>query len=260
MQRPFRTAFVLIRGGWRSFRSIFSSSASFPGLPSALPNSLQRDSVRLGQSLDDWAQLGFYQQANAALAPANEGEQRIIFLGDSITEFWNLDTYFPNKPYINRGISGQTTPQLLIRLRPDVIALQPKVMVLLAGTNDIAGNTGPMTLRMIQDNYESITELAQMNHIRVIFGSVLPIHDYSFVQRSGDRPPEKILALNNWLRRYCLEHNHIYLDYYSSMVDGQGMLQAALADDGLHPNANGYAVMAPLAEAAIQQALQLESG
>jgi lysophospholipase L1-like esterase len=256
MLRLFRTASVVIKGGWRSLRSIFSSSVSFPELVSAFPNFLRRELAQLERSTNDWAQLGFYQQANAALAPPNEGEQRIIFFGDSITEFWNLATYFPNKPYINRGISGQTTPQLLIRLRPDVIALQPQVMVFLAGTNDIAGNTGPMTLQMIQDNYESIAELAQVNQIQVIFSSVLPIHDYGFVQQSGDRPPDKILALNDWLRRYCLEHHHIYLDYYSQMVDRQGMLQVELADDGLHPNANGYAAMAPLAEAAIQQVLQ----
>lgn len=205
--------------------------------------------------MSDWPQLGFYQQANATLPPSN-ADQRVVFFGDSITEFWNLAAHFPSRPYINRGIAGQTTPQMLIRLRPDVIALKPSVMLVLAGTNDIAGNTGPMTLAMVADNLASIAQLAQVNQIRVIFASLLPIHDYSSVKQSEDRPPAKIRALNDWLRRYCLEQQHIYLDYYSQMLDPQEMLKAELSDDGLHPNARGYAVMAPLADAAIQQALQ----
>lgn len=220
------------------------------------PNPLQQELNQLRQQLSDWAQLGFYQQPNAALLPPARHEKRVIFFGDSIVQFWNLATYFPHKPYINRGISGQTTPQLLVRFRPDVIALKPKVVLVLAGTNDIAGNTGPMTLTMIEDNYTSIAELAQANHIRVIFASVLPIHDYSATKWSQGRPLAKIRALNDWLRRYCLEHHHIYLDYYSQMLDPQGMLKVALSDDGLHPNARGYTVMAQLAGAAIQQALR----
>ncbi len=224
------------------------------------PNPLQQEIEQLRQHLNDWAQLSFYQQANAKLSLPTKHERRIIFFGDSITELWNLITYFQNRPYINRGISGQTTPQMLIRFRPDVIALKPQVVLVLAGTNDIGGNTGPMTLSMIEDNYASIAELAQANHIKVIFASVLPIHDYSSVKQSQGRPPAKIRALNDWLQRYCLDHQHIYLDYYSRMLDQKGMLKAELSDDGLHPNSRGYAVMAPLAEAAIQQALwQLQS-
>ncbi len=224
------------------------------------PNPLQQEIEQLRQRLNDWAQLSFYQQANAKLSLPTKHERRIIFFGDSITELWNLITYFQNRPYINRGISGQTTPQMLIRFRPDVIALKPQVVLVLAGTNDIGGNTGPMTLSMIEDNYASIAELAQANHIKVIFASVLPIHDYSSVKQSQGRPPAKIRALNDWLQRYCLDHQHIYLDYYSRMLDQKGMLKAELSDDGLHPNSRGYAVMAPLAEAAIQQALwQLQS-
>lgn len=221
-----------------------------------LQNSLQQDLEQLRQRLRDWPQLGFYQQANVTLPPPGHKEQRIVFFGDSITEFWDLATYFPGKPYINRGISGQTTPQLLIRFRPDVIALQPKVVVILAGTNDIAGNTGPMTLAMIQDNYASIAELAQAHQIRVIFASILPIHDYSAVPRSKERPPAQICALNDWLQHYCREHHHTYLDYHSSMTDHQGMLKVSLSEDGLHPNRNGYDAMAPLAAAVIHHVLQ----
>lgn len=221
-----------------------------------LQNSLQQDLEQLHQCLRDWPQLGFYQQANATLSLSASNKQRIVFFGDSITEFWDLATYFPGKPYINRGISGQTTPQLLIRFRPDVIALQPKVVVILAGTNDIAGNTGPVTLAMIQDNYASIAELAQAHQIRVIFASILPIHDYSAVPRSKERSPTQICTLNDWLQHYCREHDHTYLDYHRSMTDQRGMLKAELSEDGLHPNRNGYDAMAPLAAAVIHHVLQ----
>ena len=177
-------------------------------------------------------------------------------MGDSITDGWKLAEYFPGKPYINRGISGQTTPQMLVRFRPDVIALRPRAVVILAGTNDIAGNTGPMTLEMIQNNYASMAELARANGIRVVFSSVLPIHDYGKTKVSERRQPDQILKLNEWLKAYCKAHGHIYLDYFSRVVDDKGMLKAELANDGLHPNAEGYKIMAPLAEAAIQQALK----
>lgn len=243
---------------------VVGACVSFQLAPSALsqtstptpPNPLQQEQEQLRQWLSDWAQLGFYQQANATLLLPGRDEQRVVFFGDSITQFWNLATYFHNQPYINRGIAGQTTPQLLVRFRTDVIALKPQAVLILAGTNDIAGNTGPETLAMIADNYTSIAELAAANHIRVIFASVLPIHDYSTTNRSENRPPDKIRALNDWLRRYCFEHHHIYLDYYRWMLDPRGMLKAELSNDGLHPNAQGYAVMAPLADAAIQQALR----
>jgi lysophospholipase L1-like esterase len=214
---------------------------------------------KLNHRLTDWAQLGFYQQANAIPPHPKENENRIVFFGDSITEFWDLASYFPDKPYINRGISGQTTQQMLIRFRADVIALKPKVVVILAGINDIAGNSGLVTLAMIEDNYASIAQLAQANQIQVIFASVLPIHDYGSVQQSEGHSPAKIRALNNWLQNYCLENNHIYLDYYNQMLDHKGMLKTDLADDGLHPNSKGYQVMAPLVEFAIEQALQQPS-
>lgn len=220
------------------------------------PEVLKQQLDRANQRLRDWAQLGRYRDDNAKIAAPASGENRVVFLGDSITDGWKLAEYFPGKPYINRGISGQTTPQMLVRLRPDVIAHKPKVVVILAGTNDIAGNTGPMTLESIQDNYASIAELLRAHGIRVVFASVLPIHDYGPNKVSERRAPEKILALNNWLKRYCAEQKHVYLDYYSRMLDDKGMLRAELARDGLHPNADGYKIMAPLAEAAIGEALK----
>jgi lysophospholipase L1-like esterase len=206
---------------------------------------------------DDFGELARYREANASLKPPASGEIRVVFLGDSITDMWKLDEYFPGKPYINRGISGQTTPQMLVRFRQDAINLQPKVIVILAGTNDIAGNTGPMRLEDIEANYASMAELARAHDIHVVFSSVLPVHNYT--PRSQDlfaqRPPEKILEVNRWLKAYCAANHYVYLDYFSVMVNEQGLLKRELADDGLHPNLAGYKLMAPLAEAAIEKAL-----
>jgi len=208
---------------------------------------------------DDYGQLARYRDANAALKPPASGENRVVFFGDSITDIWHLDEYFPGKPYINRGIGGQTTPQMLVRFRQDVIDLHPKVVIILAGTNDIAGNTGPMRLEDIEDDYASLADLARSKGIKLIYSSVLPIHNYT--DRSKDffaqRSPEKILALNAWLKSYCGEKAHacIYLDYFSAVVDDKGLLKKDIADDGLHPNAAGYKIMAPMAEAAIEKAL-----
>ena len=206
---------------------------------------------------DDFGELGRYREANAALKPPTPGENRVIFFGDSITDLWKLDEYFRDKPYINRGIGGQTTPQMLVRFRQDVIDLQPRVVVILAGTNDIAGNTGPMLPEDIEANYASMAELARANRIKVVLSSVLPVHNYTpqsqdlFAQRS----PEKILQLNRWLKDYCASNGMIYLDYFNAVVDEKGLLKRDLAEDGLHPNKAGYAIMAPLAQAAIERAL-----
>jgi lysophospholipase L1-like esterase len=212
---------------------------------------------RIAVFTDDFGQLARYREANAALAPP-AGENRIVFFGDSITDIWKLEDYFPGRPYINRGIGGQTTPQMLVRFRQDVIDLQPKVVVLLAGTNDIAGNTGPMRNEDIEANYASMAELARVHGIRVVFSSVLPVHNYT--ERSKDmfaqRSPGRILELNAWLKDYCTKNDLVYLDYFSAMVDDKGMLKKDLADDGLHPNAAGYKIMAPLAEAAIAKAVK----
>ncbi len=214
---------------------------------------------RIAVFTDDYGQLARYREANAALRPPAPGENRVVFFGDSITDIWHIDEYFPGKPYVNRGIGGQTTPQMLVRFRQDVIDLQPKVVMILAGTNDIAGNTGPMRVEDIEANYASLAELARAHDIKVIYSSVLPVHNYTpksqdfFAQRS----PEKILALNRWLKDYCATASNgcVYLDYFSALVDDKGLMKKDLADDGLHPNAAGYKIMAPLAEAAIEKTL-----
>ena len=207
---------------------------------------------------DDYGQLARYRDANAALkAPAVE-ENRVVFFGDSITDIWKLDESFPGKPYVNRGIGGQTTSQMLVRFRQDVISLQPKAVVILAGTNDVAGNTGPITNENIEANYASIAELARAHGIKVIFSSILPVHNYTPESQDffAQRPMERVLALNRWLKDYCVANDLIYLDYFSALADDKGLLRADLAKDGLHPTKVGYAIMAPLAEKAIAKAMQ----
>ncbi len=207
--------------------------------------------------LNDYGELKRYRDANATLAAPKPDENRVVFYGDSITDMWKIAESFPGKPYIGRGISGQTTSQMLVRLRQDVIDLHPKVVVILAGTNDIAGNTGPISLEGIEENIASITELARAHNIAVVWSSVMPVNNYT--PRSQDffatRSPAKILELNRWLKQYCADNHLVYLDYFSAMVDKDGLLRRDLAEDGLHPNATGYAIMAPLAEAAIQKAI-----
>jgi lysophospholipase L1-like esterase len=207
--------------------------------------------------LDDWPQLDRYKAANASLGPVVQGEDRVVFYGDSITDAWGRrpDTgeFFPGRPYVNRGISGQTTPQMVVRFRQDVINLHPRAVVILAGTNDIAGNTGPMTPEMTEDNFRSMVDLAKENGIRVIVASILPAADYPW--KPGMAPAGKIKALNQWLSGYCIMHAVTYLDYYSAMADDSGGMKAGLSSDGVHPNAKGYAIMAPLAQAAIDKTL-----
>ena len=207
--------------------------------------------------MNDFGNLGRYRDANSKLRPPAANEDRVVFMGDSITDIWHLDKSFPGKPYVNRGIGGQTTPQMLIRFRPDVIALAPKVVVILAGTNDISGNTGPMTLAEIEANLQTMCELARLHNVRVVLASVLPVNNYT--ERSklffSLRPSDQILELNRWIKDYATRNNYIYLDYFSAMVDDKGLLQRDVSEDGLHPNDKGYAVMAPLAQKAIDQAL-----
>jgi lysophospholipase L1-like esterase len=210
---------------------------------------------------DDFGQLARYREADAALAPPAAAESRVVFLGDSITDYWKLPDYFPGKPYINRGIDGQTTPEMLVRFRQDVINLRPKVLVVLAGTNDIAGVTGRTVNEEIEANYASMAELARAHGIRVVFASVLPVHNYTHDAEESFalRPRDRILALNKWLKDYCAKNGFVYLDYFGALVDERGMLKRALADDGLHPTDAGYKIMASLAEKAIQKAL-VENG
>lgn len=200
------------------------------------------------ERMADFAQLQHYDEANTELIPDSD---RIIFFGDSITDFWNLQNYFQNQSYVNRGIAGQTTPQMLIRFRPDAIALRPRAVILLAGTNDIAGNTGSTTIAEIQNNLRSIVELAKYHQIRMILASLLPVSELISVTR----PRGKIAALNDWIQNYCAENDCVYLDYHSHMVDDRGFLQSHLSVDGLHPNDAGYKIMAPLAEAAIKEVI-----
>ena len=221
--------------------------------------------TQLGAKLKDWPAIARYHEDNAKITPPARKEKRVVFMGDSITDSWDNPAnggFFPGKPYMDRGISGQTTPQMLIRFRADVIALRPEVVVILAGTNDIAGNTGPMTLEAIEDNLISMSELAHANRIRVVLSSLLPVSDYEKTPEGQSRiqttrrPPEQIKALNAWMKKYTLENKLTYLDYYSAMVDDKGFLKDELSNDGLHPNLQGYALMAPLAERAIEIALK----
>lgn len=216
-----------------------------------------KEIAAMQRKLDDWPQLARYRADNAALGQVAEGEQRVVFFGDSITDAWGRmpDTgeFFPGKPYVNRGISGQTTEQMVVRFRQDVVDLHPSAVVILAGTNDIAGNTGPMTPQMTEENWESMADLARANGIRVIFASVLPSRDFPW--HKGLDPAPKIRLLNDWLKGYCVNHSITYLDYYSSMAADDGGMKPGISKDGVHPNAAGYAIMTPLAEAAIRKTL-----
>ena len=212
----------------------------------------QEDTLR-----DDWGSLDRYRADNAELGMPQPSEHRVVFYGNSITDVWAgyFDSMFPGKPYVGRGISGQTTPQMLVRFRQDVIALNPAVVVILAGTNDIAGNTGPSTLGMIEDNLISMTELAEANGISVVLSSVLPVYDYRW--RPGLEPAGKIVELNGWLKEYASDRGVVYLDYHTVMADERQGLKSALSEDGVHPIDAGYQVMVPLVEAAIEEALRL---
>jgi lysophospholipase L1-like esterase len=228
----------------------------------ALRLELERQRTRL----DDWPQLRRYAADNATLAAAASPESRVVFLGDSITDAWDDPRYggfFPGKPYVNRGIGGQTTPQMVLRMQADVIALKPKVLVLLAGTNDLAATLGPITVAQTEDNIATIAELASAHGIKVVLSSVLPVSAYHYRERPtlrgpqvSLRPPDKIAAINRWLQDYAAMHGHVYLDYVPALADATGMLKAEFSGDDLHPNAAGYAAMAPLAEAAIARALR----
>jgi lysophospholipase L1-like esterase len=256
------TALLLVAATWITIPALRAQTQN-----PATPCDCAETSTKLAaaqKTLQDWPNLARYNEANASVKPPEKNEKRVVFMGDSITDAWQQPqfNFFPGKPYIDRGISGQTTPQMLIRFRPDVIALKPKVVVILAGTNDLAGNTGPMTLAQIEDNLTSMDELAHANKIRVVLASVLPVSNYGH-DRNGNpvdmrikRQPDKILELDAWIKKYAAAHGDIYLDYFAATVDEHGLFKADLSEDGLHPNAKGYAVMAPLAEQSIQQAFK----
>lgn len=224
-------------------------------------NAYQKSLVE--QRYTDWGFLAKYRDADKQLPLPVPGETRVVFMGDSITEGWGMKAtatspargeFFPGKPYLNRGISGQTSPQMLLRFRQDVIDLKPKVVLILAGTNDIAENTGKMTLEETEGNLESMTELARANGIRPVLCSVLPSTDFWW--HKGLQPASKIKALNVWIKEYAVRNEIVFVDYYSEMANDEGGLRKELSPDGVHPNAAGYGVMAPLAEAGIAEALK----
>lgn len=224
----------------------------------------------LADQLQDWNQLGRYKDENRELKKLPRDAKRALFMGDSITDFWKLAEYFPGKAYVNRGISGQTTPQMLVRMYPDVIDLRPAVMVVLAGINDISQNTGPATAEMVKHNIMAMNDIAQHHGIKVILCSILPISDYAFIkmQASGKvnpymkvpvtatHPPGDILNLNAWMKDYASKVNAIYVDYFSALVDEKGFLKENCSEDGIHPNAEGYKIMTEIVEEAIEEALR----
>jgi lysophospholipase L1-like esterase len=237
-----------------------SAPAPMPTCPemATAMTALMRSDVRLR----DWAELARYREANRSVGAPAASEARVVFMGDSITDAWpqpRFGEFFPGKPYVGRGISGQTTPQMLIRFRPDVIDLHPKAVVILAGTNDIASNTGPMTDEEIEGNLASMAELGKAHGIKIVFSSILPVSEYhtapSVVPQTTRRPMARIRAINEWMKKYAAAEGHVYLDYFPAMIDDKGLLRQEFSADDLHPNAEGYAAMAPLAEAAITQAL-----
>jgi lysophospholipase L1-like esterase len=247
-------------------------------------NSLATSAKNLSDQLQDWNQLGVFHAANEEMKKQPADPKRVVFMGDSITIGWRLTDYFPGKPYVNRGISGQTTPQMLARMYPDVIDLKPAAMVVLAATNDIAHNTGPETFEMVEENIMAMTELAQHHNIKVLLCSVTPISDYPALaaqaqqaanpqaqagrggagggrggfarpRQTDQRPPADILKLNAWMKDYAAKVGAVYVDYFSAMVDDKGWLKDGISADGLHPTADGYRIMTPIVEAAIEKAV-----
>ncbi|MDT3486970.1 SGNH/GDSL hydrolase family protein [Stenotrophomonas maltophilia] len=228
------------------------------GLLATPVEQLRTDELQyLQRTVADFGQLQRYRDANARLPAAVPGQPRVVFFGDSITEGWGKEGsagFFPGKGWLNRGISGQTTAQMLVRFSQDVLALKPQVVVILAGTNDIAGNTGPSTQGMIEDNLHAMVELARAHGVAVVLASVLPVSEYPWMP--GIKPAPKVRALNTALKRYAEAQQLVYLDYYTPMANAAGGLDPQLAEDGVHPTTKGYAVMAPLAEAAVTRALE----
>jgi lysophospholipase L1-like esterase len=242
-----------------------------------LPNAAKT----LADQMQDWDQLGRYHAANVELKKQPADPKRVVFMGDSITDGWRLADYFPDKPYVNRGISGQTTPQMVVRMYPDVVDLKPAAVVILAGTNDIARNTGAETAEIIEDNFMAMTDIAQRNGIKVVLCSVMPVSDYPFLAQQNaqagrgaagaagapgggrgmrarmtdQHPPSDILKINSWMKAYAAKVGAVYADYYSAMVDDKGWLKEGISADGLHPTADGYKLMVPVVGEALQKAL-----
>ncbi len=224
-----------------------AAAASQPGVEEQL--------AELQKRVQDWAQLGYYRVRNAALPAPAAGQERVVFLGDSITATWGDpgNKFFPGKPYVNRGINGQTTAQMVLRFHQDVVDLHPKVVVIVGGTNDIAANTGPLTPKATLDDFRAMVEMARANGIKVVIGSIPPAQD--FFWNKGVEPAPKIKALNDGLEAWCRRRGIVWVDYYSALADEKGGMKPGMSVDGVHPTPAGFAVMAPLAEAGIQKAL-----
>ncbi|MFP5229392.1 MAG: SGNH/GDSL hydrolase family protein [Acidobacteriota bacterium] len=249
---------LLLVGGLLSAGTLFGQQTPTPpAAPAAQPETLTSAQIANMQAkLQDWPDLNRYREDDAKLGPPAPGENRVVFLGDSITDAWGRShgKFFPGKPWINRGISGQTTPQMLVRFQQDVLALHPAAVVILAGTNDIAQNTGPEPMSAIEDNFRSMVTLAKANHVRVVLSSVLPASRYNW--HPGIAPAETIRELNQWLQTYAADQHLVYLNYYPALVNNEGGMKPDLTTDGtVHPNDAGYAIMEPLAEKAVAEAL-----
>lgn len=237
--------------------AVFYSGLAMAQTPAPSPQAIAEKIQADEKLLADWPQLGRYRNENAALPAPVKGESRVVFMGDSITDIWGRlqGVFFPGKPYVNRGISGQVTAQMLVRFRPDVIALKPRVVVILGGTNDIANKTDPAALSLAEDNLTSMAELARANGIKVVLASLTPVSDYIQPNQTKARSPEEILTLNAWIKSYAAREHFIYLDYYPALLDANKALKKDFTIDGLHPSTAGYAVMTPLAQQAIDQVL-----
>jgi lysophospholipase L1-like esterase len=257
-----RFARITVLAGACCLTAVAAFSQAAPRQPAATTETAcnPQKYATMKAQLQDWPALSRYRKADQELAPPAAGVPRVVFMGDSITDIWGrmkgTGQFFPGKPYVNRGISGQTTPQMLVRFQQDVVDLHPAVVLILAGTNDIAGNTGPTTNNMIENNYRSMAEIAQANHIRVIFASITPAAAYPW--RPGIDPVERIHEVNEWLQQYCKQNGFVYLDYYDALALPDGAMKPGISFDGVHPNAKGFAIMAPLAEKAISKALKTE--
>jgi lysophospholipase L1-like esterase len=250
-------ALVLILSVLTSAQTPTQSGAATgnPGQPTLTSDQIARQRAQQEQLANDWPNLARYRDANRSLPPVSANESRVVFMGDSITELWDRDSgkFFASMGYLGRGIGGQTTPQMLVRFQQDVVALKPTVVVINAGTNDIAGNTGPSSLEMIEDNLKSMAQIATANGIRVVLASVTPAYDYPW--KRGLEPAEKVVSLNSWMKDYCARVGCVYADYFTPMADDKHGMKEGLSRDGIHPTPAGYAIMAPIAESAIAQAL-----
>lgn len=223
------------------------------------PEQMAKEYAAWTRVRDDWPNFARYRAANEKLGPPKPGENRVVFMGNSITDGWirSNPEYFEGRPYVDRGISGQTTPQMLVRFKADVIDLKPKVVVILAGINDIAGNTGPSTLEMIEDNLSGMATLAKANGIKVVMSSILPAFDFPW--KPGMEPAEKVVKVNAWIKDYAEKNGMIYLDYFTAFADERKGMPLKYSKDGIHPTKEGYQVMGPLADAAIAKALKLKN-